>query len=81
MTEDFASGIKIISEMSKEEIVDELTAHWRSELMGKDMTELKKMVIGQRIHSIEERMIKEAGLVAHRGIFGTHLHEEGEERE
>lgn len=79
MTDQFdLSGIKLIGEMTTEEIIDELTDQWRKDLRGKEVSELKQMLIAVRIDRIQTRMIEEAGLVKHRGIFGTHLHEKGE---
>lgn len=71
MTDKFdLSGISLIGEMSKEDLIEELTAQWRSDLSTKDMKELKQMVIMVRIQNIKERMIKEAGLKLSSGVFG-----------
>jgi hypothetical protein len=62
---DFMGGIEIISEMSKEDLITELTEQWK-----KDMMELKRMVISVRMHHIQDRMMKEAGLKVTTGFMG-----------
>lgn len=82
MMSDFdLSGIRLIGEMSKDDIIEELTTAWRKDLSKKDITELKQMIIAVRIQRIQDRMIEEAGLVKHTGFLGTHFHEKDEENE
>jgi len=53
---------KPIKDMSKEELVDEIVADWRTKLIEEDITNLKKNVIGGRVESLQKRLLKEAGL-------------------
>lgn len=53
---------KIIREMSKEELVEEILNHYRSHLMDHDTTDLKKTVIANRVEAVQNRLLTEAGL-------------------
>lgn len=76
------SGIRLIGEMSKDDIIEELISQWRKDLTEKDMMELKKMVIAVRMHHIQDRMIKEAGLKQTPGFLGfPTLTEENDDNE
>lgn len=69
-------GIKIIGEMSKEELIDELVAAQRKSWEGREMTDLKREVIHLRMTIIQESMIKEAGLKAEHGMLGMQIVED-----
>lgn len=64
------AGIQLISDMSNEDLIDELVVDWRKELTKKGSMELKQMVISVRILRIKDRMIREAGLKQSPGFLG-----------
>jgi hypothetical protein len=64
-------GIKIISEMTREELIDEVAAHQRSLLEAEEnVMQLRSYVASIRVQAAKERILKEAGLKETGGIFG-----------
>lgn len=66
-------GFKIISEMSKEELVEEILETNRAKLNALDMTNLKASVINLRMDAYRENLAREAGLTIHNGVMGSYL--------
>ncbi len=73
MTEDFVTGLKIIREMSKEEIIDELMEAQRVAMIKRELGDLKAELISYRLAVVRKRMIEEAGMEEHQGAWGSHL--------
>lgn len=71
-------GFKIIKEMSKEELIDEILAGQRKELEEKELLELKSIVIEFRVLHTREALTKEAGLKRQDGPFGSSITTEDE---
>ncbi len=72
-------GIELISEMTKEQLIDEIQLHNQKRLMGVTVVQLKGMVIEARMNDYRERLEKEADIEVHRDIFGSHIHDKAEE--
>lgn len=63
-------GFKIIREMTKEEMVEELLAGQRVAMNKADLDTLKGYVIQARLHQTHERLMEEADIERPQGIFG-----------
>lgn len=63
-------GFKVIKEMSKDELIEEILEGQRQELGNKDTTELKAMVVEFRVMHTREALTKEAGIITERGPMG-----------
>lgn len=55
-------GLKIIKEMSREELIEEIIAVNRAKLEQEDMVTLKSCVANNRIASYRDSLMREAGL-------------------
>lgn len=66
----YTPGIAFIGEMSKEELISELTDAWRKHLESREMTDLKREVIQLRLAHVRQAMIAEAGLKEGPGFLG-----------
>lgn len=66
------NGIKIIGEMSKQELIDELMNVQRSLLEETGMEQLKRHVINYRLAAFQRRLVAEAGIepITLRGLLG-----------
>lgn len=64
-------GFKIISEMTREELIAEILDHNRVALEARDIPTLKGMVINNRLEAAKDALIKEAKITTISGPFGT----------
>lgn len=55
-------GFKVISEMTKEEMIEELLIEISAQLHSMDTNQLKKHVIRDRVSHVQNRLIAEAQL-------------------
>lgn len=67
---------KLIKDMSKEELIDEIVAEWKKNLEEENITGLKARVISMRLDHVKDRMLKEAGLKGHNTFGGIHVEED-----
>lgn len=63
-------GFKIIREMTKEEMIEELLQAQREHLEKLGENELKQYIISVRTHQTQHRLMEEADLDQPRGILG-----------
>lgn len=73
------SGIELIGDMTKEQIIDEIQAANRKLLEGAELTELKRLVIDARMNAYRARLEREAKIEVHRSIFGSHVQDMDED--
>ncbi|HEY6022097.1 MAG TPA: hypothetical protein VIY48_20185 [Candidatus Paceibacterota bacterium] len=66
-------GFKIIGEMSKEDLIEEILAAQRAKLTATDVSALKVAVINHRVEATRDALVVEAGLTVQSGPFGTTL--------
>lgn len=68
-----AMGLKIIREMSKEEIIDELLASQREVMERTELDHLKRHLIQFRVAQVQQRLAEEADLEPgfFSGLLGT----------
>lgn len=83
MTEDFdldRVNFKLIKEMGKSEVIEEIIESFRGELNKKEFSELKETLVRIRVDTYKTRTLKEAGLKEQAGGFlgGIQYVEEGE---
>lgn len=64
-----ATGFKLIREMSRAEMIDELAAHQRGQLEAQDTSTLRSYVASARLDAYKKRLMAEAGL-RETGLFG-----------
>jgi len=62
-------GFKLIREMSKEELIEEILAAQKEHYIKQDIDALKQAVITIRTHQVQHRLIEEADLEPPRGFF------------
>lgn len=70
-------GFKVIGEMAKEELIEEILATQRIILDSMTMTDLKQHVVQGRVAAVTKRLYEEAGITpcGIGGLFGaTHAH-------
>ena len=67
------SGIEIIGDMTKAQIIDEIQAANRKLLEAAELTELKGILIDARMNAYRQRLEREAKIEVHRNIFGSHI--------
>lgn len=63
-------GFKIIREMTKEEMIEELLQAQREHLEKLGENELKQYIISVRTHQTQHRLMEEADLEQPRGFLG-----------
>lgn len=73
------SGIELIGDMTKDQIIDEIQVANRKLLEKAELAELKGMVIEVRMNAYRARLEREAKIEVHRSIFGSHVHETDED--
>jgi len=66
-------GFKIINEMSKEDMIEEILAAQRVKLEAMTETNLKVTIINLRVEATRDALVKEAGVSIVDGPFGTTL--------
>jgi len=66
-------GFKIISEMSKEDLIEEILAAQRVKLDEMSDKHLKVTVINLRVEATRDALVKEAGVTIHDGPFGPSI--------
>lgn len=65
-----ATGFKLIREMSRAEMIDELAVHQRGQLEAQDTPTLRSYVASARLDAYKKRLMAEAGLRETGGLFG-----------
>lgn len=55
-------GFKVIGEMSRDDLIEELLAHQRESAIKQTTDDLKKLIISMRMHDVHRRLITEARL-------------------
>lgn len=63
-------GFKIIREMTKEELIEEILIAQREHLEKQEINDLKQAVITVRTHQTQHRLMEEADLEQPRGFLG-----------
>lgn len=66
-------GFKILNEMSKEELIEEIIDSARSRLEGLSQANLLAQVINLRVEATRNSLVREAGLETQESPFGTVL--------
>ena len=63
-------GFKIIREMTKEELIEEILIAQKEHLERQEINDLKQAVITVRTHQTQHRLMEEADLEQPRGFLG-----------
>lgn len=71
-----ASDFKLIKDMTKEELIKELTDEFMLELDRHTETELKAMVMHSRLNNMKKKLLKEAGFKEETGLLGNRIVED-----
>ena len=72
-------GLRIINEMTREQLITELLAHQRRVLEKQDNATLKGHVVEFRVSEYRDRAIKEAGIVVDQSMFHTRVIDEDDQ--
>lgn len=65
------NGIGIISEMNRNDLIEEIVLAQRTNLAGCDVEQLRRFVVQLRMHAYHKRLMAEAGVDDEpRGLFG-----------
>lgn len=71
----FPIGIKVIKEMTREELIEEIITNQRAQAEAMDMKFLRANVVQFRIAEATKRIQAESGLKLESGLFGTTVSE------
>lgn len=71
-------GFKIIGEMSREELVDEIMLFQRKIMEEQPTNDLKALIIDFRLAETRKRLEKEAGIKIQQGLLHRHIEEDEE---
>jgi len=69
-------GFKIIGEMTREELVDEIMHFQRRIMEEQDTADLKSLIIDFRLAETRKRLEKEAGIKITQGLLGRTIQED-----
>lgn len=73
-------GFKLIGEMSREELIEELVSYQRKILLAQDDACLRAYIVNNRLERTKERLMREAGLKEQRtGIFSSYVEDDHSE--
>lgn len=75
----FPVGIKVIKEMTREELIQEIEINQRAQLEAMELKYLRANVVNFRIAEATKRIKAEAGLRIEDGVFGQSVSDEDEE--
>jgi len=78
---EFPTGIKFIKEMSKEELIEEVTSNQRAQLEEMTVGSIRHLVADFRIQAVTKRIHLEAGLKVVPGILGGMLTSDEEDED
>lgn len=81
MQPEYNVGMKVIGEMSKEDLIDELIIGYRERMAEQSVKELKNNVISMRMDGIRNRLYNEAGFKPAQTILGGLIELPGEDDE
>lgn len=79
MAKEFPVGFKIIKEMSREELIDEIMDNQRAQAEEMETVNLRATVASSRIAEASRRIKAEAGIEMEGGLFGTTVREVDED--